>query len=329
MSVARPLPALGAALALALAWPGPAGAGDFGLAARVNGGEISRERLERYFEEDLQEKGRLVAGIRSPEAFKSMKRKALDELVDRELLWQEAERRKRVVPQKEVEAAMARFRAQVPDPARRRLQLERGGFTEQGYAEYVRHELSIRRLVELDLAPKAKVTPAEVHAFYEANLDRYTQPAEVRARHVLVKVAPEASPEQRAEARRRIDAVLAEARTGVDLGALARRSSDDETASAGGELGWFPRGRMVPAFEAAAFALQPGQLSPVVETPFGFHVIEVEERRPEVREPESKVAGAIRGRLGEEKLQKLVRALVAELRATARIELLIPLEAKT
>jgi len=327
VSVARPLPILGVALALALAWPGGAHADDFGLAARVNGAEISRERLERYFEENLQEKGRLVAGIRSPEAFRSMKKAALDELVDRELLWQEAERRKRVTPQKEVDAAMASFRAQVPDPARRRLQLERSGFTEQTYTEYVKHELSIRRLVDLDLAPKVKVTAAEVHASYEANLDRYTQPAEVRARHVLVKVAPEASPEQKAEARRRIDAVLAEAKAGADFGALARRSSEDETAAAGGELGWFPRGRMVPAFEAAAFALQPGQLSPVVETPFGFHVIQVEESRPEVREPESRVAGAIRARLGEEKTTKAVRALVAELRATARIEILIPLQA--
>jgi peptidyl-prolyl cis-trans isomerase C len=329
VSVSRPFATFGAALALALASSGPARADDFGVAARVNGAAIGLERLERYFEENLQEKGRLVAGIRSPAAFKTMKREALDELVDRELLWQEAERRKRVTPQKEVDAAMARFRAQVPDPARRRLQLERSGFTEQTYTEYVKHELSIRRLVDLDLAPKVKVTAAEVHASYEADLDRYTQPAEVRARHVLVKVATEASPEQKAEARRRIDAVLAEAKAGADFGALARRSSDDETASAGGELGWFPRGRMVPAFEAVAFSLKPGQLSGVVETPFGYHVIQVEESHPEVREPESKVAGAIRARLGEEKVMKAVRALVAELRATARIEILIPLEAKT
>jgi peptidyl-prolyl cis-trans isomerase C len=325
--MARPLLALG--VALALASPGQARADDFGVAARVNGAVIGTERLERYFEEKLQEKGRLVAGIRSPEAFRSMKKAALDELVDRELLWQEAERRKRVAPQKDVDAAMASFRAQLPDPARRRLQLERSGFTEQAYEEYVRHELSVRRLVDLDLAPKVKVTSAEVHAAYEANLDRYTQPAEVRARHVLVKVAPDASPEQRAEARRRIDTVLAEAKAGADFSALARRSSEDETASAGGELGWFARGRMVPAFEAAAFALKPGQLSGVVETPFGYHVIQVEERRPEVREPESRVAGAIRARLGEEKVMKAVRALVAELRATARIVILIPLEVKT
>jgi len=174
MTVARPLLALGTALALA--WTSQARADDFGVAARVNGAAIGLVRLERYFEENLQEKGRLVAGIRSPAAFKTMKKAALDELVDRELLWQEAQRRKRVVPQKDLDIAMARFRAQLPDPARRRLQLERGGFTEQGYTEYVKRELSIRRLVELDLAPKVKVTAAEVHAFYQANLDHFTGP---------------------------------------------------------------------------------------------------------------------------------------------------------
>ena len=329
----RPLrflgPALAVALTVALSGPGPAGAADFGLAARVNGAEIGRERLERYFEESLQEKGRLVAGIRSPAAFKSMKREALGELVDRELLWQEARRRKRVASQPEVDAAMAKFRAQQPDPARRRLRLESGGFTEQGYAEYVKHELSVRRLIELDLAPRARVTVAEAHAYYEANLDRFTQPAALRARHLLVKVAPDASAEQKAEARRRSEALLAEARSGVDLGDLARRHSDDETAADGGELGWFARGRMVPPFEAAAFVLEPGRISEVVETPFGYHLIQVEERRPEVRQPESEVRDAIRARLGEERTMKAVRALVVELRGRARIEILIPLERDT
>lgn len=160
-----------ALLALLLAAP-PAAAAEHGLAARVNGAEITRERLERYFEERLGERGRHVAGIRSPEAFKALKREALDELVERELLWQEARRRKRVASAAEVEAAMARFRAAVPDPARRRLQLEAGGFTEVTYAEYVRRELSIRRIVDRDVAPKLKIADADVEAFYDANADR-------------------------------------------------------------------------------------------------------------------------------------------------------------
>lgn len=312
------------ALALAAA-PGAARPQEQGIAARVNGAEITNARLERYFEERLAEKGRLVAGIRSPSAFKSLKREALEELVDRELLWQEARRLKLVAPSRDVDAAMATFREKLPDPARRRNLLEAGGFTEEGYAEHVRRELSIRRLVEKEIAPKVKVSRRDVHAYYEEHADRFTEPAAVRARHVLVKVAPGAPPERRADARERIEAVAAAARGGADFAELARSHSEDETAPAGGDLGWFGRGRMVPPFEAAAFALAPGGISEVVETQFGFHLIRLEERRPEVRHPEVEVQGAIRELLRAERLREATAERVAALRAKAEIQILIPL----
>jgi parvulin-like peptidyl-prolyl isomerase len=221
---------------------------------------------------------------------------------------------------------MATFREQVPDPARRRLDLEHGGFTEATYAEYVRRELSIRRLVERDVASRVRITPADVRAFYESNADRFSEPPEVRARHVLVTVAPDADAEARAEARRKIDEVLAAARGGTDLAELAQRYSDDSTAEAGGDLGWFPPGRMVPAFDQAAFSLEPGELSGVVETPFGFHVLRVEERRPGVQRPEAEVRDEIRAHLREERIREAIAARVAELRAKARIEVLIALK---
>jgi peptidyl-prolyl cis-trans isomerase C len=174
-------PALRAALAaLALAAglaPAPAARADEpGAAARVNGVEIARARLERWFEARLEEQGRLVAGIRSPEAYKAMKREALEALVDRELLWQEARRRGHVVPEAEAEAAMAVFRAEFPDAARRRLALERGGFTEEGYARYVREELSIRRYLEREVTSKVKLPVADVRAYYEAHPERFAGP---------------------------------------------------------------------------------------------------------------------------------------------------------
>lgn len=307
------------------AGPGAASAAEFGLAARVNGAEITRERLERFFEERLEERGRHVAAIRSPDAFKSLKLEALDELVDRELLWQEARRRKHVATRAELDRAMARFRAQVPDAARRRLALERGGFTEETYAEFVRRELSIRRWIEREVVPGVRVQAAEVKAFYERNADRFTDPAQVRARHVLVKVAPGADAARRAEARERIETVLAAARGGADFAELAREFSEDSTASSGGDLGWFARGRMVPAFEAAAFALEPGGISDVVETPYGFHVVRVVGRRPESVRPLDEAREQIRAHLREERIREAVAARVAELRATARIDVLIPL----
>lgn len=131
-------------------------------------------------------------------------------------------------------------------------------------------------------AELAAPSPAQIERFYEDHkADRFTKPEEAQARHVLVRVAPDATDAARAAAREKAAEVLAKAKQGDDFGALAKQYSDDPvSATRGGDLGRFPRGRMVPAFDAAVFALPAGSVSEIVETPFGFHVIKVEARDP-------------------------------------------------
>lgn len=141
----------------------------------------------------------------------------------------------------------------------------------------------------------AQITPsdADVQAAYEANLDQYKRPEEVQARHILFRVDPTASDEEKAKARASAEAVLARAKAGEDFAALATAHSQDSTATNGGDLGSFGRGVMTPAFEAAAFALEAGGLSEIVETPFGLHLIKVEGRTPERTQPLDEVRAAI------------------------------------
>ncbi len=128
-----------------------------------------------------------------------------------------------------------------------------------------------------------QVTPSDsdVQAYYDAHSEDYHRHEEVHARHILFKVAPDASPDDKAAARKKAEDVLAKAKGGADFGELAKQFSQDTTASSGGDLGSFGHGVMTPAFETAAFALQPGQISDIVETPFGFHIIKVEEKTPD------------------------------------------------
>jgi peptidyl-prolyl cis-trans isomerase C len=308
------------ALSLLAAFPA-ARADDSLVAVRVNGVAIGRERVERYFEDYLAEKGRSVAGIRSPAAYEGLYREALEKLVEAELLWQEAERRKLVAPRAEVDAALAEVRAGFKTAEAFRSRLERGGFTEATYADYLRKQLSIRKLVQKEIVARVEVRDDEVHEFYEANPARFTRPEQVRARHVLVKVAPAASEDERTKARARIEAVLADARGGASFEDLARMHSDDATAARGGDLGFFARGQMVRPFEEAAFALAPGEISGVVETPFGFHVIQVAERRGGERIAEAEARGAIRERLRTEKAERALAERVAKLRERGRVEI--------
>ena len=132
-----------------------------------------------------------------------------------------------------------------------------------------------------------EIPEEEALAFYEENKDsRFTQPFEMRARHILIKVDAGADDEAKAEARERIDEIAQRARDGEDFEALARESSEDPgSAASGGDLGFFGKGRMVPEFEEAAFGLGPAEMSEVVESPFGFHLIRAEEVREERVKP--------------------------------------------
>ena len=127
---------------------------------------------------------------------------------------------------------------------------------------------------------------------YDAAPEKYRTPEEVRVRHILVAA-------KACDAERRAQELLAQARQpGTDFAALARADSDDAgSAERGGDLGFFPRGKMAPEFETAAFALkQPGDLSDVVRTEFGFHIIRLEDRRPAGLLPFEKVReGLIKG----------------------------------
>lgn len=130
-------------------------------------------------------------------------------------------------------------------------------------------------------AGRMAVEEADIRDCYNADRARFSEPEQIRARHILLKVDAEAGPEKKQAVREQAAALGEQAKGGADFAALAREHSQDEaTAAEGGDLGFFGRGVMVPAFEQAAFALQPGELSDVVETPFGFHVIRLEEKKP-------------------------------------------------
>src|SRR4029450_5651220 len=115
--------------------------------------------------------------------------------------------------------------------------------------------------------------------------------------------------------------ILARARAREDFATLAKESSEDPgSAPKGGDLGTFGRGQMVPAFEQAAFALKPGEVSGIVETPFGFHIIKVTERIPARKLPFAEVKDRLKLEMVQQKRQRAQQSFVNSLRAKAQIE---------
>ena len=121
--------------------------------------------------------------------------------------------------------------------------------------------------------------PADLERYYRRNIDLFEIPEQVSAAHILIRVTPDAGEEMVRRKQEQAEKILAQISEGADFGELARKHSDDAVSAArGGDLGFFPRGAMVPAFEQAAFALRPGQISDIVASPFGFHIIKVNQR---------------------------------------------------
>jgi len=165
-----------------------------------------------------------------------------------------------------------------------------------------------------DLLAQVEVKDGEVPEYYALHKDdKFTEPEQVRARHILVKTPAGGDADAKAAARKKAEGLLAKVKAGGDFPALAKASSEDPASAAqGGDLGLFSRGRMTPAFEEAAFALPAGGVSEVIETPFGFHVIRVEEHRPGGAKPLEAVRDEIADTLKHERALELARKQAEE-----------------
>jgi peptidyl-prolyl cis-trans isomerase C len=165
-----------------------------------------------------------------------------------------------------------------------------------------------------------KVTDADVERYYRENKDVFDK-VTVRASHIMLNLPPNASAADKAKARTTLQQIRAKLLSDprIDFGEMAKQYSQDPQAQQGGDVGWFPRKWVFEeSFAKAAFALQVGQVSDVVETEFGLHLIKVTDRKPGEKSEFAKIKSAVR----DFYLEDLRQQILADLRKTARIELL-------
>ena len=250
-------------------------------------------------------------------------RRVLEEIVGGELLYQASRDRSLTVGAVEIEQQLSTMRSRFPDPARFEQALAQQGLTLDALKTQMERDMSIQKFIEADVTPQVSVSEDAKRAFYDENPERMRQPDRLRLSHVLKLVEPGAPPEAKAAARSELEGVLAEAQGGADFAALARDHSEDPGSAAnGGEL-VVRRGETVPPFEEAAFALSAGELSPIVETQFGFHIIKLSEKIEGELVPYEQMEPRIEGYLRQQAVQEEIDRTVESLKADARIELFI------
>ena len=287
------------------------------VAARVNGQPIPLRTVRLIASQVAPPAGR-GASAEDPYAY----RQALQQGIVRELLCQEAVKRKITADDARVEQAYNEARVRFKDDKAWAAMLKEQGLDPQSFRNELRINQTIQALLQQVAADTAaQATDQEALAFYESHPAVFETGERVKASHILVRVPEGAAGARKEDQRKKAEAILSHARAREDFATLARQSSEDPgSARNGGDLGAFGRGQMVPAFEQAAFALKPGEVSGVVETPFGFHIIKVTERIPAHKLAFAEVKERLKQEMVQQKRQRAQQSYLNSLRAKAKIE---------
>ena len=259
------------------------------VAVTVNGIDIAAGEVDALIKPQLDTIARQstqLAPAIADQYKKQLRQQALELLIRRQLLDQKIKEANVLVSDEEV---IDKIREIASGPGQLlsleevKKQIEQYGQNFDDVKDDVRKGLSRNKFMEMQWAGKISVTEEDAKKHYDENLKRFETPEQVRASHILIAVAPtdpNTDPNQaKAKARAKAEDLLKQIKNGADLAELAKAHSTCPSAPNGGDLGFFPRGQTTPPFEKVAFELAVGQVSDVVETEYGFHIIKVTEHK--------------------------------------------------
>jgi peptidyl-prolyl cis-trans isomerase SurA len=255
-----------------------------------------------------------------PDAYrKSRRAEVLDTLIAEKLLEQEIKKLRIEVSDAEVERIIEGTKQQNNlDDKKLKQALAQQGLTLAEYREGLKKQLMKAKIIQLKVKNRVQVTDQDVKSVYAQRQALNATDYRVRARHILFLV-PKGS--DAGPAKKKADAALARLKTGADFAKLAAEVSEGPSAKKGGALGVFGRGEMVPEFERAAFAAEPGKVVGPVRSPFGWHLILVDERVASSERPLDQVEDELRNRLYEEEVERVFRSYIEDLKKHAHIEI--------
>lgn len=234
----------------------------------------------------------------------------LDQLVTRTVLLQVTREASVTSDETLVDQQFEAIKAQQPDIA------------DDDLRQFIADEIAIQQTIQQEVVDKIEVTDEEAQAYYDQQSEQFNEPERIRASHILIQVAPEATQEEKDTAKQKIEEVLAMAKEGQDFVELAKTHSEGPSNVNGGDLGFFSRDMMVKPFEDAAFALGIDEISDVVETQFGYHIIKVTEKKDPRTMSFEEVKEQLKNGLLRQKTNTEVSTWINNLKTNATIEMM-------
>ena len=201
--------------------------------------------------------------------------------------------------------------------------LESEGKSIESYKNHIRDQILVSKVIRFELGSRIKVGDRNIQKYYYENQKKFWNDSKYKARHILIMLEKNSPPEKKKERYKLINKVLSEINNGKDFALAAKEYSEDVSANSGGLVGYIEKGEMVSEFEEAVFGLKEGEISGVVETEYGFHLIKVDEIKPGMTLPLREVKDKIHQILSVEKRKLAYEDWMRELKESAFIEILL------
>jgi len=287
--------------------------------ATVNGVVITQSDFDREVKEIQQRFTRMGKPVNSDQ-LQALKSEILESLIDRELLFQESKKNDIKIDETVINTQLDSIKKQFPSNEDFKKALSRMDISEAALTSQIRRELAINQFIAKQLADKITIPDKDIKGFYDDNPKAFIKPGQIRASHILIKVDPQAGESKKTEARKKLEEIQDKIKKGGDFAALAKEFSQCPSSASGGDLGFFGRGQMAKPFEDAAFSLEPGEVSGIVETNFGYHIIKLTEKKPGETVAYKDAKEKIQQYLKQMKLQEELTVYTEELEKKGKVE---------
>lgn len=275
--------------------------------AEVNKSGITSDQLQNTFLNVISRYDEKTLSNLDQSTILSFKKNILNQLIDYELLYQQAQKEKVKISNDEINLEIEKIKDNFPSPEEFDEALKANNTTLSQLKEDIKRQLMINKVLE-ETRSQVSISDEDLLEYYNKNKESLFEPEQVHARHILVETEEEAN------------TLLLQLKEGLtDFSELAKEKSTDSSAPSGGDLGFFARGQMVKEFEDAAFSLEPGEISDVVQTQFGYHIIKCEERKDEYSPTFEEAKEGISNTLRYQRENEAISALVSKLREEAVI----------
>ena len=291
------------------------------VAAVVNDDVITQSEVDMMIRPFFEQMKSAYRGQELAEKLNEMRRTLLNQLIEDRLVYQEAVKMKIEILDGDVDEKIQEFKKRFKTDEEFNKILIAQGMSMTKLREKYRQQIAIRRLQMAQVRSKVLVSPKEIEDFYIAHEEEFNMPEKIKLRSITIRKASDKQGKPDEDARAKAEQILADVKKGADFVKIAEAHSEDHNAASGGDLGFVGRGEMAKNIDEVVFALNPNNISPLIESDIGYHIFKVEERQAGKKSTIEDARQFIREVIFREKSKKRFDEWMKELKSKAYISI--------